>query len=55
LGAIYSAQGQLKEALTAFLTSFDIRKKLTEDAPSNSNWQCDLSVSYEKIAGVYQQ
>ena len=46
------AQGKLEDALDAYQQDFAIAKRLAEQDNSNSGWQRDLSVSYEKVADI---
>ena len=46
------AQGKLQEALEAYQQSLAIMKRLAEQDKTNSGWQRDLSVSYEKVGDV---
>jgi tetratricopeptide (TPR) repeat protein len=52
LGDVLVAQGKLQEALDAYQRSLAIAKRLAEQDKSNSGWQRDLSVSYEKVGDV---
>jgi tetratricopeptide (TPR) repeat protein len=46
------AQGKLQEALEVYQQSLKIRRTLAEQDETNSGWQSDLSVSYERIGDV---
>ena len=46
------AQGKLDEALKAYRDSLAIRERLAAADRSNSGWQRDLSVSYNKVGDV---
>jgi tetratricopeptide (TPR) repeat protein len=46
------AQGKLQEALEAYQQSLAIFKRLAEQDKTNSGWQSDLSLSYEKVGDV---
>ena len=47
-----SARGNLEAALKAYQDSLAIREKLAAQDPSNTEWQRDLSVSFNKIGDV---
>ena len=49
LGNVLVAQGKLQDALEAYQQSLTICRTLAEQDKSNSGWQSDLSVSYEKV------
>jgi tetratricopeptide (TPR) repeat protein len=49
---VLAAQGKLDEALKAYRDSLAIRERLAAADPSNTEWQRDLSVSYDKIGNV---
>ena len=46
------AQGKLQEALEAYQQDLAICKRLAEQDKTNSGWQRDLSVSYDKVGDV---
>ena len=46
------AQGKLDEALKAYRDSLAIRERLAAADRSNTEWQRDLSISYEKVGDV---
>ena len=46
------AQGKLPEALKSYRDSLAIAERLAEADPSNTGWQRDLSVSYDKVGDV---
>ena len=46
------AQGKLEEALKAYRDSLAIRERLAAADPSNTQWQRDLSVSYNRVGDV---
>ena len=46
------AQGKLQEALEAYQQTLAILKRLAEQDKTNSGWQRDLGVSYEKVGDV---
>ena len=46
------AQGKLQEALEAYQQDLAIVKRLAEQDKTNSDWQRDLSVSYDKVGDV---
>ena len=46
------AQGDLAEAQEAYGEGLEIAKRLAESDPSNSQWQRDLSVSYDRLGDV---
>ena len=46
------ARGNLEAALKAYQDSLAIREKLAAQDPSNTEWQRDLSVSFNKIGDV---
>ena len=46
------AQGKLDEALKAYRDSLAIRERLAAADRSNTEWQRDLSVSYDKVGDV---
>jgi tetratricopeptide (TPR) repeat protein len=52
LGDVRMPQGDLTGALEAYGKSFAIAEKLAAQDPSNSEWQRDLSVSFERIGDV---
>jgi tetratricopeptide (TPR) repeat protein len=52
LGDVRMVQGKLQEALDAYQQSLAIAKRLAEQDKTNSEWQRDLGISYEKIANV---
>ena len=54
-GDTLKARGKLEQAITKYQQGIAVFKQLAESDPSNANWQRDLSVSYEKLAGVYQK
>ena len=45
-------EGNLDEARRSYQDSFDIRKRLVDDNPSNTEYQHDLSVSYGNLGDV---
>jgi tetratricopeptide (TPR) repeat protein len=45
-------QGKLDEALKAYRDSLAIRERLAAADRSNTQWQRDLSISYEKVGEV---
>ena len=47
-----SARGDLDAALKAYQNGLNIAEKLAAQDPSNSEWQHDLSVSFERIGDV---
>lgn len=49
IGGVLTAQGKLPEALDARRLSLKIHQKLADQDRSNTNWQRDLAVSYEKV------
>jgi tetratricopeptide (TPR) repeat protein len=46
------AQGGLDEALNAYRNDLAISERLAAADPSNTEWQRDLSISYEKVGDV---
>jgi tetratricopeptide (TPR) repeat protein len=46
------SQGKLGEARKAYEQCLEIRKKLTEQDPSNAGWQRELSRCYERIGNI---
>lgn len=54
IGDIQQAQGDGAVALQSYRTSLAIRQKLAAQDPGNSEWQRDLSVSFEKIGEIQQ-
>jgi hypothetical protein len=46
------AQGKVDEALKVYRDSLGIRERLAAIDPSNTQWERDLSVSYDKIGDV---
>jgi tetratricopeptide (TPR) repeat protein len=46
------AQGKLQEALEDYQQSLKIRQTLAEQVKTNSGWQRDLSVSYDRVGDV---
>jgi tetratricopeptide (TPR) repeat protein len=49
---VLEAQGNLDEARQAYGDALAIRERLTTTDPSNTQWQRDLSVSYNKVGDV---
>jgi tetratricopeptide (TPR) repeat protein len=49
---VLKAQGKLDEALTSHRESLAIRERLAASDRSNTLWQRDLSLSYERIGDV---
>ena len=47
-----SARGNLEAALKAYQDGLAIREKLAAQDPSNTEWQRDLSVSFDRIGDV---
>jgi tetratricopeptide (TPR) repeat protein len=54
LGDIQRAQGDLDGAQRSFEASMEIRKKLAERDPENTEWQRDLSISHNKLGDIQQ-
>ncbi|MEY2536312.1 MAG: hypothetical protein QOG67_52, partial [Verrucomicrobiota bacterium] len=52
LGDVLVGQGKLQEALEAYQQALTIAKALAEQDKTNSGWQRDLSVSYDKVGNV---
>ena len=52
LGDVLVAQGKLDEALKSYRDSLAIAERLTASDRSNSGWQRDLAVSYNRVADV---
>ncbi len=52
LGDVLIAQGKLGEALTRFEAGLEVAERLAGSDGSNSEWQRDLSVSYDRIGDV---
>ena len=52
LGDVLVAQGKLDEALKSYRDSLAITNRLAASDRSNSEWQRDLSVSYNRIGNV---
>jgi tetratricopeptide (TPR) repeat protein len=52
LGDVRAAQGKLQEALDLYQQGLKIRQTLVAQDKSNSGWERDLSVSYQKVGGV---
>jgi tetratricopeptide (TPR) repeat protein len=52
LGDVQGARGNLDAALQVYRESLAIREKLAAQDRSNSEWQRDLSVSFERIGDV---
>ena len=52
LGDVLVAQGKLDEALKAYRDGLAIRERLAAADRSNTEWQRDLSVSYERVGNV---
>ncbi len=48
------AQGKLDEALKSYRDSLAIRERLVAADRSNTQWQRDLSVSYDKVGNVLE-
>ena len=51
-GVVAFSQGNLAKARQAFEVSLQIAERLARADPTNSEWQRDLSVSYEKLGDV---
>jgi tetratricopeptide (TPR) repeat protein len=51
-GDVQRAQGDLTGALKSYENSLDIAQKLAWQAPSNTEWQSDLAISYENVGHV---
>ena len=49
------AQGQLAEAARAYGDGLAIAKQLAADDPTNTQWQRDLSISYNKLGDVAER
>jgi hypothetical protein len=49
---VQRAQGALAGALKSYYDSLEIRERLAKQEPSNSEWQHDLSISYERVGDV---
>ncbi len=54
LGDVYLRLGQLDEALDAYQITHMLAQQLAAGDPNNSDWQRDLSVSYERVAGILE-
>ena len=54
LGDWYRISGNRSAALLEYEKSLKISEKLAASDPKNSDWQRDLSVSYEKVAGILE-
>ena len=52
VGDVLKAQGKLDEALKAYRDGLAIRERLAAADRSNTQWQRDLSISYEKVGDV---
>ena len=52
LGVIQQARGDLEGAQRSYEASMEIRKKLSERDPENTEWQRDLSVCYFNMSRV---
>ena len=52
IGDLLIELGKLPEALDNFRAALAVRERLAVLAPDNAGWQHDLSISYQKIAGV---
>jgi hypothetical protein len=48
------AQGNLPEALQAYRVSLAIFERLAKADPSNTEWQGDLSLPYERVGDVFK-
>ncbi len=48
------AQGEREQALAQYRKSLAIREKLAASDPKNSDWQRDLSVSFNNVAGILE-
>jgi tetratricopeptide (TPR) repeat protein len=51
-GEVQRAQGDLAGALQSYRDGVAIQEQLVRKDPSNSNWQRDLSVGYDKVGDV---
>jgi tetratricopeptide (TPR) repeat protein len=49
---VQSAQGDLPSALSSYKQGLEIAQKLAARDPANTEWQRDLSVSYDRIGDV---
>src|SRR5215831_16127077 len=54
-GNIFYDQGNLQGALQAYQNAHIIAQKLAATNPSDTTWQRDLSVSFEKVGDVLQE
>jgi tetratricopeptide (TPR) repeat protein len=52
VGDVLVDQGKLQEALEAYQQSLKIRQTLAEQDETNSGWQRDLAVSYNRVGDV---
>jgi hypothetical protein len=52
LGDVLVAQGKLQQAVEDYQQDLAIMKRLAEQDKTNSCWQRDLSVSYERVGDV---
>lgn len=55
IGNASIAMSNLAAALQAFSDALAIRQQLSQDDPSNAQWQRDLSVSHAKLAQVQER
>jgi hypothetical protein len=49
---VHSAQGDLSSALSSYNKALKIEEQLGARDPANTDWQRDLSVSYNKIGDM---
>jgi hypothetical protein len=52
IGDVHSAQGDLSSALSSYKKALKIEEQLGARNPANTDWQRDLSVSYNKIGDM---
>ena len=52
IGDVLLAEGNLDNALKSYRVALAIRERLTAADPGNTQWQRDLSISYNKVADV---
>jgi len=55
VGNVQMAQGDLAAALKSYEVRQNIVSRLAKADPGNAEWQCDLSVSYAKLANAFKK
>ena len=55
LGEVLEARGKLTESRAAYEEYLAICRRLAEQDPSNTDWQQDLAVAYNRWAGCWRR